>query len=175
MKFLPYERLKISTGLSREEVLKRLDEAIEPKRHFRLFQPGTKPYQGSIEGSHFEVSRIIGYRNSFLPIIKGDVQSEISGCSVHITMHPYLPVIAFMLIWLGFVGFAFLFFLYLLVSSSTDLSVGFIPGGMFLFGYGLFLGGFKFESVKSKKFFRELFDAREVEEMGIANPFETVG
>jgi hypothetical protein len=88
MKFLPYERLKINTTLSSAEVLKRLDIAVEPKRYFGLFRSGTKPYQGSVEGSHFEISRIIGYGNSFLPVIKGDVQSEISGCSVYITMRP---------------------------------------------------------------------------------------
>lgn len=173
MKFLPYERLKIVTSLSREEILKRLENAIEPKRHFRLFASGTKPYQGSVEGSHFEVSRIIRYRNSFLPIIKGDVQSEISGSTVYITMHPHIFVTAFMILWLGAVGFFFLAFLYSFVSSSTNPSIVFIPGGMFVFGYGMFLGGFKFESIKSKKFFRELLEARDVEEMGFANPFET--
>jgi hypothetical protein len=180
MKFLPYERLKIITALSNEEVLERLDNVVEPKRYFRFFGSGTKPYQGSVEGSHFEVSRIIGYRNSFLPVIKGDVQSEISGCSVSITMHPHIFVTAFMIFWLGGVGFFFLSFLYSLVSSltethTTDPSLALIPGGMFIFGCALFLGGFKFESIKSKKFFQELFEAREVEEMGIANPFEMAG
>ena len=175
MKFLPYERVKIITALSRDEVLKRLDNSIEPKRYFRQFRPGTKPYQGSLEGSHFEVSRIIGYRNSFLPMIKGDVQTEISGCSVHITMHPNIFVTAFMVVWLGGVGFFFLAFLYSLLSASTDPSILFIPAGMFVFGYGLLLGGFKFESTKSKKFFRDLFEARELEELGLPNPFETVG
>ena len=180
MKFLPYERLKINSALSSEEILKRLDNVIEPKRYFRLFGSGTKPYQGSVEGSHFEISRSIGYRNSFLPMIKGDVQSEMSGCSVYITMQPHILVIAFMIFWLGGVGVIFLGFLYSLVSPltephTTDPSLALIPGGMFVFGYALSLGGFKFESIKSKKFFRELFEAREVEEMGIANPFEMAG
>jgi hypothetical protein len=85
-----------------------------------------------------------------------------------------------MIFWLGFVGLFCLWFLYALISSFTDplttgLFVALIPGGMFVFGYAMFLGGFKFESIKSKKFFRELFEAREVEEMGIANPFEMAG
>ncbi|HET9907490.1 MAG TPA: hypothetical protein VFQ23_12635, partial [Anaerolineales bacterium] len=104
-------------------------------------------------------------------MIKGDVQSEISGCSVYITMHPHILVTVFMIFWLGFVGFFFLGFLYSLVSSftephTTDLTLLLIPGGMFFFGYAMLLGGFKVESIKSKKFFRDLFEAREVEEMG---------
>lgn len=180
MKFLPYERLKINTALSNAEVLKRLDNAIEPKRYFRLFGAVTKPYQGSIEGSHFEISRIIGYRNSFLPMIKGDVQNEISGCSVYITMQPHILVTAVMILWLGSVGLFFLDSLYSLISSLTEPqtinpSLALFPGGMLLFGYAMILGGFKYESTKSKKFFGELLEAREVEEMGIANPFETAG
>src|SRR5919109_98213 len=136
MKFLPYERLQIHTALSSEEVLKRLENAIEPKRYFRLFGASTKPYQGKVEGSHFEMSRIIGYRNSFLPMIKGDVQSETSGCSVYLTMHPHIVVTVFMIFWLGAVGFFFFSFLFSHVSQLTqlhtiDLSVAFIPGWMF--------------------------------------------
>jgi hypothetical protein len=46
---------------------------------------------------------------------------------------------------------------------------------MFVLGYALFLGGFKFESIRSKNFFQELFEARDVEEIGITNPFEKLG
>ena len=177
MKFLPYERLKISTTLSREEVLKRLENAIEPKQFFRYFGSGTKPYQGHVEGSQFEISRIIGYRNSFLPMIKGNVQREISGCSIYITMHPHIFIMVFMVLWLGGVGGFFVVFLSSIISllssgqGITDLSVLSAPAAMFILGYALFWGGFKFESIKSKNFFQELFEAREVEEFGITNPF----
>jgi hypothetical protein len=180
MKFLPYERLKIKTLLSNQEVLKRLDNAVEPKRYFRFFGAKDKPYEGKVEGTHFEVSRIIGYRNSFLPMIKGDVQTEMSSCSIYISMQPHVLVIAFMIFWLGGVGLFFLailgsFILSLAQTGAADPSLLLFPGGMFAFGYALFLGGFKFESIKSKNYFQELFEANEVEEMGIANPFNTAG
>jgi len=181
MKFLPYEHLKIITTLTSEDVLRRFNNAIEPYRLFRLFGAGTKPYQGSVEGSHFEVSRITGYTNGFLPVITGDVQSEINGCSIHITMRPSIPVTLFMIIWLGGVALAFLSILYyafispLTGSHTTDPSPLLIPVGMFGLGYALFLGGFKFESIPSKKFFQKLFEARDVEEIGIANSFEKAG
>ena len=180
MKFIPYEHLKIKTRLSADEVSKRLDEVIEPKRSFRWFEANRKPYQGNIEGPSFEISRIIHYRNSFLPIIKGEIQPEMSGSSVHITMRPHGFIIAFMIVWLGGVGFFFFIMLVSFISSMTqnnirDAAVLLIPGGMFAFGYALLLGGFKFESIKSKKFFRDLFQAEEVEEMGIVNPFGVAG
>lgn len=175
MKFLPYEHLKISTALSREVVLKELDSVVEPKRYFRLFGSGSKPYQGSIKGSHFEISRIIGYGNSFLLMIKGDVESELSGCSIHITMRPRIFATAFMMFWLGGVGLFFLVFLIAMISGATNSSALSVPATMCVLGYAMFLGGFKFESSKSKKFFQELFEARDVEEFGIANPFEKAG
>ena len=176
MKFLPYEHLKIRTRLSTDEAQKRLADIIEAKRFFRWFESNHKPYQGIIEGSHFEVSRIIHYRNSFLPNIKGEIQPDMRGCSIDIRMYPHGIVIAVMILWLGSVGFFFLSMLGSFVfsaaqSHSGDLSILLIPAVMFAFGYALLLGGFKFESVKSKKFFRELFQADEVEEMGIVNTF----
>jgi hypothetical protein len=107
MKFLPYERMKIHTALSSEEVLKRLDKVIEPERasYSRLFEANTKPYQGSIVGSHFEISRIIGYKNSFLPVIEGDVQTENSGCFIYITMQPQILLLLVTIFWLGVQGY----------------------------------------------------------------------
>lgn len=180
MKFLPYERFRIRTVLSSQEVLKRLDTAIEPRRSFRSFGSREKPYEGRLEGSHFEVSRIIRYRNSFLPMIKGDVESELSGCSISISMQPHILIIAFMIFWLGGVSFVFLAAFGSFVSSLGQTSTAapsflLVSGGMFVFGYAISLGGFKFESVKSKKFFQELFVAEEVEELGFANPFGATG
>ena len=68
-------------------------------------------------------------------------------------------VYAFMIVWLGFVVFAGLIVLSYMVNRHK-----FHPGIfgvllMFAFGYGLTLGGFKFESTKSKKFFSELLKA----------------
>jgi hypothetical protein len=180
MKFFPYERFKIKSHLSKSEAINRLNNVIEPKRYFRFFGSSEKPYQGKIEDSHFEISRIIGYRNSFLPMIKGDIESEISGCSILISMQPQIFVVAFMIFWLGGVGFFFLVILWSFISSlgqtsATDPSILLFPAGMFVFGYALLLGGFKFESVKSKKFFQELFEVEEVEEMGFTNPFGAAG
>lgn len=177
---IPYEKLKIKSPLSATDALKKLDEVIEPKRSFRKFWDSNhKPYEGKIDGSQFTTTRIIHYRNSFLPVIKGEVQSEISGSTINVTMYPHILVILFMSLWLGFVGFFFIVILSSFISSISQAStvsadtptVIFIPAAMFIFGYTLLLGSFKFESVKSKAYFRELFQASEVEEAGIVNLF----
>jgi len=173
MTLIPYENLNIKTTLDLAKVLEKLNEAIEPKQRFRKFWDAShKPYQGAVDGLHFDATRIIHYRNSFLPIIKGEIQPEINGCTINLKMHLHTAVVIFMTLWLGFVAF---FFLAILGSYiSTILQTGtagasspmmfFIPGAMFVFGYGLVLGSFKFESKRSKAYFYELFQAYEIEE-----------
>jgi hypothetical protein len=165
MLFAPFERLTIETPLAPEEVHRRLVQVIEPKQMFRFFSRDHKPYQGNLNRDRFEVSRIIHYRNSFLPVIKGEIRPGLGGTVVDITMFPHPLVIAFMIIWFGFAGTIFAAMLSTsLVSlwqskggSLMDLAGMAIPAGFLLFGYVLMMGGFKFESVKSKAFFQELF------------------
>lgn len=171
MQFVPYERLTMTTMLSYDDVLARLDNAIEPRRAIRFFESATKPYQGHREGGHFEMSRIIRYRNSFLPIIKGDIQPGIGGCSIQITMHPHVLVIAFMAVWLGGIGAAFILTLLAVLgvlasAQPADPLIALFPGAMLIFGYVLVLGAFKFESAKSTTFLLELFEGQIVRDSG---------
>ena len=46
-----------------------------------------------------------------------------------------------------------------------------ISAGMFIFGYGWLFVTFKFESMRSKAFFRELFQSRQIHESKKANLF----
>ncbi len=74
MLVLPYERLTIETALPIEEAQRRLADAIEPKRAIRwAWSASAKPFQGTIAGDRFEMSRVIRYRNSFLPQISGQI------------------------------------------------------------------------------------------------------
>ena|SRR5687768_7943521 len=167
MLFAPFERLTIETPLAPEEVRQRLAQIIEPKQMFRFFSRDHKAYQGNLNNDRFEVSRIIHYRNSFLPVIKGEIRPGLGGTVVDITMHPHPFVIAFMIIWFGFAGTIFAGILSTsLISiwqsnggSLTDLAGVIFPAGFLLFGYVLVMGGFKFEAAKSKAFFQELFRA----------------
>jgi hypothetical protein len=165
MLFAPFERLTIETPLPPEEVHQRLAQIIEPRQMFRFFSRDHKPYQGSLNHDRFEVSRIIHYRNSFLPVIKGEIQPGLGGSIIDITMHPHPFVIVFMIVWFGFTGTIFAGILctsLISIWQSEGGSLGnligvSLPAGFVLFGYALVMGGFKFESVKSKAFFQELF------------------
>ena len=99
MKFLPYEDFEIKTSFSPYDSVNRLKKVTGSKRHFWFWQTPKTSYQGKIEGNQFEISRSIGYRNSFLPIIKGEVRSDLGGSSITISMQLHVLVMLFMIFW----------------------------------------------------------------------------
>ena len=68
MKYLPFENITYKSRLHSEEILKKIDEIIEPKKTFRISgvfgNNNHKPYEGNIVGNSFNITRLINYRNS---------------------------------------------------------------------------------------------------------------
>jgi hypothetical protein len=163
MKFFPYDSFIIKTRLSPEDIQQILHDNVEPNGWFQLRWNVQKPYGGKIDERKFSISRIIRYRNSFLPIIKGEIIPNSGGSIVRIKMRPYGFTIAFMCFWLGGVSYMFLditgdWFLYITQfqpSEYVSLMGIFIPVAFFIFGYTLLLGGYKFEATKSRNFLYE--------------------
>jgi hypothetical protein len=168
MNLPPYDRFTIKTYLSPEAARAKLERNIEPHKLIRLLGSHDKPYQGAIEGYRFQVTRIIHYRNSFLPVISGEIQPDYGGALVTITMRPHGFVLFFMIIWLGMVGMGLLTFLAAFMNNvlagfpitSSDTTGVVMAGLMFVLGAGTSVGGYKFEAVKSRRFFEELFEAQ---------------
>lgn len=161
MKLLPFENIIYKTNLSEIEIVKRLNDSIEPSKTLRINLFGnesTKPYEGYIFEKQFKINRIIGYRNSFLPRIKGTIQTNAQGTSIHVKMRLHISVIIFLTIWCGIVGVAFFTFLSYAISNN-EFHIG-IPGtiGMLIFAYVLTMLGFKSESKKSKRYLFKLFE-----------------
>jgi hypothetical protein len=170
-KILPIENYTLTTKLTVEEVRKRIADNIEPKRNFRfslIANNYTKPYEGKITGKSFEISRIINYRNSFLPVITGHISSFIGQTQVKIKMQPVTFVIVFISVWLGLVGLVcFVMFIGIIVQYQQIFNNGFspfslIPFAMFIFGCLLTYFAFKKESKISKQFLAQLLEGEEI-------------
>lgn len=165
MKFLPFENYILSTSYTIEEAQRRLLENLEPERSWTYFMRNdTKPYKGKITENRFSISRIIRYRNSFLPVITGKFSTKKGQTEINIRMRLHLFTLIFMSFWLGMVG---IFCIILIVSTLINVGHLFkqefspmvlIPFGMFIFGYSLITVAFKAESNKSKKFLAQLFE-----------------
>ena len=141
-KILPFERLIYTSTLQSEELIQHLKNEINGNA-----------YTGKIYQNKFEIKRNINYRNSFLPVIKGEVTGGINGAKVIVKMDLIIFVKIFMCIWLGGVSIAFFAALYTLIynNESGEIPVGviFIPLFMLVVGITLVVACFKYESRKS--------------------------
>jgi hypothetical protein len=166
-KYLPVENITFKTKLTEKEIITRLSDIIQPKKAFRfsMFSSGSsKSYEGEVNGQTFEIKKIIGYRNSFLPRIHGIIERDFDGLRIKVKMRLHILVIVFLCYWCGGVAIACIAFLFQSFSNSKFNPAAFIPLGMLLFVYVLVMAGFKSESRKSKQYFQSLFEAELIEE-----------
>ena len=167
MKYLPAEDITFQSKLKEAELLQRLEDNIEPERAFRfgLFQRReTKPYQGKVVGNSFNISRIISYRNSFLPRISGNIENTFSGSLIRVKMRLHVAVLVFMCIWGGIVGAVGILFLSQAFGSTDFDPMMLVPLGMLVVFYVVIMLAFKYESNQSKADLQNLFEAEIIEE-----------
>lgn len=158
MKYLPFERITYRTQLSEQEVITRLSGFVEPKK-FGLGRNYLKEYEGSIHNNNFEISRVIQYRNSFLPQINGRIQKGNDGVKIEVALSLHAFVLFFLIVWCSF---ALIFFIGVSIRAIREKEISvelFLPLGMLLFVYVLTMAGFKSESKQSKEFLRRSFEA----------------
>ncbi|ROH95211.1 hypothetical protein EGI15_04940 [Chryseobacterium cucumeris] len=149
--------------MSEKEVLTRLSGFVEPKK-FGLGKNYIKEYEGSIYNNSFEISRVIQYRNSFLPQINGKIQNENNGTQIQVTMSLNAFVFFFLIVWCSF---ALIFFIGVSIKTIREKEISvelFLPLGMLLFVYTLTMAGFKSESKQAKEYLRRSFDAEIIKE-----------
>ncbi|MBW4646290.1 MAG: hypothetical protein KME23_25420 [Goleter apudmare HA4340-LM2] len=101
MKILPYDKFTIVTPDSLSVVLQRLSAEVEASKVFR-FSREHAPYQGTVSEQSFHIRRIIDYRNSFLPVIRGSFEAQPHQTVVQIQMSVHPFVMAFLGCWLLF-------------------------------------------------------------------------
>jgi hypothetical protein len=149
MIILPYEKITLRTALDSQQILGRLEAEVDfskqtlALRWSRMFSNDPhKFFAGTIDGSNFKISRIINYRNSFLPVIIG----KIEGSTVEITLRTAIFINIFMAFWLGAAGYAAVY------EFNHYQHKSFLPPGlMFLFGLLLWLICFRVEAEIAKK------------------------
>jgi len=169
-KFLPVENYVMTSKLPVEEIKRRLADNIEPKTNVGsagFNKSLNKTYEGQILRDSFTISRIINYRNSFLPVITGHISTFLNETQINVKMRPVTFILIFISLWLGIVGIVCLGIILVgIIQFKHVLQNGFspmilIPFGMFLFGWMLTTLAFKAESRKSREFLERLFETQE--------------
>lgn len=107
MAFIPYQTVTLESPLPPDEFAKRLALLVEPPKMLRWpWDPSACSFEGRIEGRRFKVRRLIKFqRNSFLPIIVGDIAPSHQGSTVRLVLRLHRFVAAFMVLWIGGVLF----------------------------------------------------------------------
>jgi len=156
VKLLPYHTVTLRTHVPFPLVVQRLTAQIEPSKMMRWgFSQNHAPYQGSISDASFRIHRIINYRNSALPIIRGRFESLSNETLIHITLsvHPFVA---------GFLGFWF--FNWYGVSIPMWL-MGILPNevallvlGAPLIFLGLLLWAFWYEANRSQRELEQIIE-----------------
>ena len=168
-KYLPLEDHILTTKLSVAEVSKRLVENIDSTKTgiFFSFNNRTgKPFRGTVKEGSFKLTRIINYRNSFLPVITGGIYKQFGETQIKIKMRLHGLVAAFITVWLGIAIIICLAIIFTAISNKSKLlQNGFsatllIPFAMLIFGWLIIYLAFKFESKKAIELFKKIGEAK---------------
>ena len=152
MKYLPFESHIFETQLSQGEVCQFIMNAVnkETEKVFSIFGKDKfqTPYKGNVDIKSFKIYKNSQGRNSFRPIILGKIENG----KVTIKLRMVIPVLIFMTLWLSAAFSALVS--YLIQNPSEIITYTVVPL-FFLAGYSLMMYGFKSESKKILKFFRQ--------------------
>jgi hypothetical protein len=159
MPLLPYLRCELASSKTPSEVEEAMRAAVEPKQFLRV-GGATRPFEGVVGDRAFNVRRIIGYRNSFRPEIRGEISAAPDGSRIAITMSLHPVVLVFMIVWLGGVGVGCVAML-MHANRKGGTAVQVLgPAGLFAFGWLLSAGGFTFEARKAQALLAHTMQAR---------------
>lgn len=115
----------------------------------RFEYPNNKElFEGVFEQDRFEIQRIVIGRNSFVPQIKGQIQTEVNGTKLTADLKISSFVMTFMILWTSF-AFLFLIIGIMFFIKDDELLFAIVPLGMILFMFVIMHFGFKQEKNNS--------------------------
>lgn len=156
---LPYQKFVLESPFSPEEARRRLAAEVAPLRSgWQWIEKRVETFEGTVSAEGFEIHRIIRYRNSFLPVIRGRISPGMPGSRIEITLQLHIFAVIFSLIWLGFVGpLAGGAALQLLTTGSVEPGA-IIPSLMLIFFLLMVIIGFGVEAQKARKLLSRIFE-----------------
>jgi hypothetical protein len=155
---LPYRRYQADSTAVPSDVEEAVRASVEPRRLLR-FGASAHAFEGEVTAGAFDLRRIISYRNSFLPRIRGTIAPTPEGSRIAVTMSLHPAVFVFMTAWLGFTGIAALVLFVAVLRGAGSAYQPLGPAVMFLFGWGMTLGAFSFEARRAERVLAEIISA----------------
>jgi hypothetical protein len=157
--FIPYKRFTIETTLTLDEATQALSQEVQPSRPFwpNPFSNERRHFVGSVTKKGFRVIRNIYYLNSFLPEIKGTIESSGGITSIKITMigNPWISI-CFIAV---FAFCAFFLMLYLPTQAISNSWLGLTTSVAGLLGYLTYTSALSVEMAKDSNYLMALFQS----------------
>jgi hypothetical protein len=165
---LPYRKFDLLSPHPPQEVVAALSRQVEPRRWIR-FQANRR-FEGTVNATTFDVSRIISYRNSFVPQIHGTIAPEGNGSRISISMQLHVVVLAFLLVWVTLVCTIGGVFAVSSIRNGGPAEEALIPLGMFVFVWAMTVGGFWYEAWKAERLLCSITDGSRESRASPATP-----
>lgn len=135
MRLLPHLECEIRSDRSAEEIHRILESVTDSRK---ITFSTDAEFAGEIEPFAFQIVptlRYQYYRNSFLPVIRGNVKEWENGTIVDIKMSMNLLVCVFLSVWFG------MLFLFSLIGILVIITGGVEESTIFLFSFGMIMLG----------------------------------
>jgi hypothetical protein len=157
-KNMPFRKLQIDSAATPETITERIRAGIRGELSLREYlrqmwdfkEFAGPPFIGSVRGNSFRIRQKIRGRNSFIPMIRGQVAPHEGGSRINVTMFMHPFVFCFMIFWIGALGW----------GIWKYPSEPFVPAIMILFGLGLSVGCFFWEAGKAERLLLAVLDAK---------------
>ena len=156
-------RIELISSLEKGEIGNLLRKNVQPPRNFGdryLNQQKNLPFEGELGWDVFTIKRCIQYRNSFLPKIKGSLETHQAKTKIilQFSLHPF--VLIFILFWLTMVGAFMILALNMMDWDNPEYAMILIPTVMFFAGLAMPFFGFGYEKNKAVQLLKDILKAR---------------
>ena len=161
MAFVPFESITYETKLGFNEIIKRIQEIMGPRRFFRLLKSKSdKTYEGAIKDNCFVLNREVMFTNLFAPVMTGEIIKEDNKTKIDVKFRLHLLVRIVMLIWLVTVAVILFNDIIKIITNNGASQNLFTVALALVVGYAAMTGAFKTESKKDKEYLVELFEVK---------------
>jgi hypothetical protein len=158
---LPWRRYEILTHMQPAEALAAIARATGPRGSLlRPVWKRTHDLEGAVESDGFAISRVIRYRNSFLPMIRGRLAPAPGGTLVTVSMRPMWFVVIFWIFWMSAAAVALAWVLLAKGNAPGRTGLIAIALGMFAAGYLACSIGFGLEARWARQMLEKLLSGR---------------
>ncbi len=149
---IPYKKITFQSKLTPSEILSRL-QTVTSRSFWYMWGPKDKDFVGSVSTDGFRIHRNLRNRNTYLPVLSGEVLAENKGSQIVVTMS--LDPVAVLLM-LGLLVFV----LRIVLSPGGEIGLKLL---IFVWSLILHLGmyamGFAPEVSRAEERFQEIFES----------------